>query len=124
MLGYDQICGGLEYCTDVSVFRYKYTCGIPDNIGDVCATLKNIVKFAAFTQNTVNTFTCSLWNVVIVVELVNILVNFVVQLEVRTLFPKIYVLSNLPSPGRRESTASNFQNCNFLPVLPLKFVFH
>ena len=58
------ICGGLENYTDISVFRDKYgnICGIPDNIGDVCATLKIIVKFVTFTQNTV--IFCSLWNVV------------------------------------------------------------
>jgi hypothetical protein len=47
---------GLENCTGVSVFCVKYgnICGMPDEIGDICATLKNIVKFLAFTRNIVD----------------------------------------------------------------------
>jgi len=79
--------------------------------------VKYIVKFVAYTQNNLNV--CRLWNVVIVVGLLDILVNFVELLEVRTCFPQIYVLSK----GGR-ALPWDIQNCNFLPDLPLKFVFH
>jgi len=76
------------------------------------------VMYVTFTQNTVNV--CSLWTVVVVVGIVNILVNSVVQLELRTCFPQIYVLSNLRSPAGRDSVAFELSELQFPTSSPTK----